>query len=58
MKKSYSELSKNEPVCICKEGWCVGLGELRGCLRKGVLSEIPFKNFKKGEASWVTGWVP
>ena len=32
MKKRNSKLSKNEPVCICKEGWCVILGQ------EGVLS--------------------
>ena len=36
MKKSHSKLSKNEPVCICKEGWCVRLGQEAGCLHKGV----------------------
>ena len=35
MKKSHSKLSKNEPVCICKEGWCFGLEQERGCLREG-----------------------
>ena len=30
MKKSHSRLSKNEPVCMCKEGWCVGLGQEEG----------------------------
>ena len=41
MKKSHSKLSKNEHVCICKEGWCVGLGQ-EGvvCVRWGELSEI------------------
>ena len=24
--KNHSKLSKNEPVCLCKEGCCVGLG--------------------------------
>ena len=27
--KSHSKLSKNEPVCMCKEGWCIGLGQVR-----------------------------
>ena len=27
MKKSHSKLSKNEPVCVFKEGWCVRLGQ-------------------------------
>ena len=35
MKKSHSKLSKNEPVCMCKEGWCVGLGQEGGSLREG-----------------------
>ena len=26
---------KNESVCICKEGWCVGLGQEGGCLCDG-----------------------
>ena len=41
MKKSHSKLPKNEPVCMCKEGWCVELaqeGDL--CVRVGGLSEI------------------
>ena len=24
--KSHSKLFKNEAVCMCKKGWCVGLG--------------------------------
>ena len=27
-------LSKNEPVFICKEGWCIGLGHKEGSLRE------------------------
>ena len=27
MKKSHFTLSKTEPVCMCEEGWCVGLGQ-------------------------------
>ena len=27
-------LSKNEPVFICKEGWCIGLGQKEGSLRE------------------------
>ena len=41
MKKSHSKLPKNEPVCMCKECWCVELaqeGDL--CVRVGGLSEI------------------
>ena len=34
MKKGHSKLSKNEPVCMCKRGWCVGLGQEEGCLRE------------------------
>ena len=42
MKKSHSKLSKNEPVCMCKEGWCIGLGQERViCVRVGELSEKP-----------------
>ena len=45
MKKSHSGLSKNEPVSMCKECWCVGLVQVgrRGilCVRVGELSEIP-----------------
>ena len=26
----HSNLSKNEAVCMCKEGWCVGLGREGG----------------------------
>ena len=35
MNKSHSKLSKNEPVCICEESWCLGLGQEGGCLREG-----------------------
>ena len=35
MRKSHSMLSKNEPVCMCKEGWRVGLGQEGGSLREG-----------------------
>lgn len=27
MEKGHSNLYKNEPVCICKEDWWVGLGQ-------------------------------
>ena len=45
-------MSKNEPMCMCKEGWFVGLGQekrvawMRGKLGQGVDS------LKKG------GWNP
>ena len=26
-EKSHAKLSKNEPVCTYKEGWCVRLGQ-------------------------------
>ena len=32
MKKVIFKLSKIEPVCIFKEGWCVGLGQEGGSL--------------------------
>ena len=35
MKKSRSKLSKNELVCMCKDGCCVGLRLKEGCLSKG-----------------------
>ena len=35
IKKSHSKLSKNEPLCMCKESWCVGLGQEGGSLREG-----------------------
>ena len=35
MKKSRSKLSKNELVCMCKDGCCVGLRLEEGCLSKG-----------------------
>ena len=35
MKKSHSKLSKDEPVCMCEEGWCVGSGREGGSLREG-----------------------
>ena len=27
MRVSHSNLSKNEPACMCKEALCVGLGQ-------------------------------
>ena len=42
MKKSHSKLSKNEPVCMCKEGWCVGLGQEWGPLHKGSLNCLKY----------------
>ena len=35
MKKRHSKLSKNEPVCLCKEGLCVGLGQECGWWGQG-----------------------
>ena len=40
MKKSHSKLSKNEPVRMCKESWCVRLRKEGSCLYWG-LSKIP-----------------
>ena len=34
-EKSCSKCTKNEPVCICKISWCVGLRQQRSCLDKG-----------------------
>ena len=34
-KKSISKLSKDEPECICKEGWCVTLEQEGSWLHKG-----------------------
>ena len=34
-KKNHSKLSKNEPVCIWKEGWCFRLGQAGGYLGEG-----------------------
>lgn len=44
IKKTYSTLSKNEPACMYKEGWCLGLRQ-EGvvCVRVWELSEIPLK---------------
>ena len=36
IEKSHSKLSRNESVCKCKEGWCLGLGQEGGCLCEGV----------------------
>ena len=73
MKKSHSELSKNEPVCMCKEGWYVGLGQEGVFLREGGGNCMKYlkkrwekkeegkQNFHKkggGGASWVKEWVP
>ena len=35
MKKSCAKLSKNELVCMYKEGWCVGLRQEGGWLQEG-----------------------
>ena len=35
MEKGHSNLYKNEPVCICKEDWWVGLGHGESCLCEG-----------------------
>ena len=42
IKKSHLKLSKNKPACMCKEGWCVRLGQ-EGVfyVRLEELSEIP-----------------
>ena len=45
MNKSHSKLSKNEPVCIYKEGWCVRLDQGGGCLHAG--GNVCLKYFKK-----------
>ena len=37
MKKSNSKLSKNEPVCMCKESWSVGLGQEDGCDKQSTI---------------------
>ena len=46
MKKSHSNLTKNERVCMCDEGWCVGSGQERGCLREGWVNFL--KYLKRG----------
>ena len=50
IKKSHSKLSKNDPVCMCKESWCVGLGQEGGSLREGgwVGGGIVWSTFKGG----------
>ena len=61
MKKNHFKLSKNEPVCMFKGGWCVRLGRDGDSLREGGGScqkylkkgwnrkeESGNKNFKKG----------
>ena len=71
MKKSHSKLCKNEPLCMCKEGWCVRLGQEGAkvvCVRVRELSELHYKGVEKKreerkqilkiEASWVKGWMP
>ena len=35
MKKSRSGLSKSEPVCMCKVGWCIKLCREGVCLCEG-----------------------
>ena len=44
--KSPSKFSKNEPVCMCKEGWCVQLWQERGSLHQG--TGIVWNTFKVG----------
>ena len=69
MKKSHSNLSKNEPGCMCKEGWCVGLRQQGASLREGWGNCLKYlkrgwnrkegsgnKNFKKrGQAGLMGG---
>ena len=66
-KKSYSKWSKNEPVCMCKEGWCARLGQeegtvywrvggtVRNTLRWGGIKKRGRKIFffEKAGARWV-----
>ena len=35
LKENHSKFSKNQPVCMCKEGWCVGLWQEGGSLGEG-----------------------
>ena len=72
MKKINSKLSRNEPVCMCKEDWCVGLGQEGGFLHESEGNCLKYlkrgwnrkkwcgnKNFKKGrQAGLKGGWVP
>ena len=46
MKKSHSKLSKNEPACMCKEGWYVGLGQEGDSLHEGGVNCL--KYLKRG----------
>ena len=61
MKKSHSNLSKNEPLYFCKEGWYVGLGWKGACVREGGGTVGERKEgkqaFKKERTIWVKRWV-
>ena len=70
MKESHFNLTKNEPVCMCKESWGVRLRQEGGSLREGreivwnILKEggIEKRGVEKikngGLVSWVKGWLP
>lgn len=51
MKKSY-KLSKGEPICLCKDGWCLGLGQEGSFLCEGKANFLKYVkrewNRKKG----------
>ena len=51
MKKSY-KLSKSEPICLCKDGWCLGLGQEGSFLCEGKANFLKYVkrewNRKKG----------
>ena len=46
MKKILFKFSKKEPVCMCKEGCCVGLGQEGGYL--GESGRIVWNILKRG----------
>ena len=65
-KKVILSQSENEPVCMCKEGWCVRLGQEGGslckgggivwnCLKRGWNRKegSGSKNVKKGRKAWL-----
>ena len=65
-KKVILSQSKNEPVCMCKEGWCMRLGQEGGSLCKGGgifwnclkrwwnrKEGSVNKNVKKGRKAWL-----
>ena len=50
--RSHSKLSENEPLCICKKGWCVRLGQEGVSYQKGEGNCLKYPKRGEIEKDW------